>query len=160
MTAAPVVGVVGMRALRADIRRQVDSQQSELWAELEQAGIRAVAPIAQAARSALPVSDRSTPSHERSAGKLLDSIRVASTKTGAGVRMGGARVNWAGWVEFGGSRPDGSTREFIADGRYLFPAARGLAGPAADYYSAALGRVFSSDSVWTNTTSNGGQVHD
>ena len=73
--------------------------------------------------------------------------------------MGSKAVPWAGWVEFGGTRhrPWQSSREFVKDGRYLFPAARGLAQQTADLYSDALEHVFTSSGVWTNP---GDSAHD
>ena len=75
--------------------------------------------------------------------------------------MGRARVNWAGWVEFGGTRhrPVESTRDFVRDGRFLFPAARGLAGRSAELYAAAVQRGFNTFD-WTNPGTVAGQVHD
>jgi hypothetical protein len=76
--------------------------------------------------------------------------------------MGSAAVPYAGWIEFGGTRhsPHDSTRTYMPDGRYLWPAARGQAGRAAELYSNALGAVFASAGVWTNTTSDPEAIHD
>jgi hypothetical protein len=145
-----VVGVVGMAALRRDINRLVDDQKSPLYAAIKQAGKSAVEPVAGAVRGTVP--------HD--SGTLSGSVRTSGTRTGGSVRMGRASVPYAGWIDFGGGRPDGSSREFVADGRYLFPAARGLASVAADRYAAALDQVFASDGVWTNVTSDGSAVHD
>ena len=153
--ADPVVGVIGAKALRRDLKQLTDDMTSPLWTDLEAAGIQAVAPVADATRSSLPTDDAA-----KKAGALRDSVRVVSYKSGAGVRMGSAGVNWAGWVEFGGSRPDGSSREYIKDGRYLFPAARSLGPRAAEFYSAAIERVVNEARVWTNTTTDGSAVHD
>jgi hypothetical protein len=151
----PIVGVVGMAALRRDLNRLATDVSSPLYAAIQEAGRQAAEPVAQLTRSTLPREDRST-----DAGGLLDSVRTSGTRTGAAVRMGSPKVPWAGWVEFGGHRPDGSARQFVASGRYLFPAARQLAGTAAESYSAAIGRVLNTDTVWTNTTNDGGAVHD
>ena len=155
MTDSPLVGVVGAQALRRDIHHLCDDQASALYSGMKEAGREAAAPVASRTVSSLPVSDV-----DPRPGRLSRSVRVYATKTGAGVRMGKASVNWAGWVEFGGSRPDGSSREFIKDGRYLFPAARALSDVAAEHYSAALAAVFASSGVWTNTTTDGSAVHD
>ena len=97
-------------------------------------------------------------------GQLGGDIRVSATRTGAAVRMGRASIPYAGWVEFGGRRksPHNSTRPFVKTGRYLFPAANDLGvGPlAAAAYSDAIARIFASSGVWTNTTNDGGSVHD
>jgi hypothetical protein len=147
---APQVAMVGMRALRRDIRQLAEDEQSALYAAIKQAGKDAAEPVAARARSAIPSRT----------GRLAGTVRTSGTKTGATVRMGYKSVPYGGWLEFGGTRPDGSSREYIATGRYLFPAASGLAPVSADLYARALSRVFSSSSSWTNTTNDPGAVHD
>jgi hypothetical protein len=148
--AAPSVGVVGMSALRRDINQLTENQSSALYTQIKAAGKQAAEPVAAATRSSLP--------HDT--GTISGTVRTSGTKTGAAVRMGSAKVPYAGWIEFGGNRPDGSSREYVKDGRYLFPAARGLAARAAQTYSDALNRVFGSDGIWTNTSDNPESVHD
>jgi len=149
----PQVGIIGMRALRADINRLADDQSSRLYQAIKDAGRQAAEPVAQRARGAFPHGDT---------GDLAGDVRVSGTKTGAAVRVGRVKIPYAGWVEFGGRRhtPHESARTFVPSGRYLFPAAAGLADVAAQRYTDALERVFSDPSVWTNTTDNGGDVHD
>ena len=151
----PVVAVVGLKALSKDINKLADDTKGPLFKAIQQAGKTAAEPVAAATRSALPHSDRRTPD----AGRLAGSVRTAGTRTGASVRMGSKAVPWAGWVEFGGTRhrPFVSSREFVRDGRYLFPAARGLAERSEQLYSDALERVFETSGVWTNP---GDEVHD
>ena len=151
----PVVGIVGIKALSKDINQLTDDVRSPLFKAIQAAGRTAAEPVAAATRSALPHSDRRTPD----AGQLAGSVRTSGTRTGAAVRMGSKQVPWAGWVEFGGQRyrPFHSQRDYVKDGRYLFPAARGLAERSASLYSDALERVFVSSGVWTNP---GDQVHD
>jgi hypothetical protein len=67
--------------------------------------------------------------------------------------MGRASLPYAGPLEFGGW-PAG--REFVASGRYLFPAAGRLAGEAAELYSNALQRGLDAF-PWTN---EGTDPHD
>jgi hypothetical protein len=153
--AAEVVGIVGMAALRRDIAKMSTDVSGPLYAGMKDAGRQAAEPVAMLTRSTLPRETRSS-----DAGGLADSVRATGTRTGAAVRMGSAAVPWAGWVEFGGHRPDGSSRQFMASGRYMFPAARQLAGTSAELYATAIGRVLNLDTVWTNTTSDGGKVHD
>ena len=76
--------------------------------------------------------------------------------------MGGKPVPFAGWMEFGGLRrqPFPSSRDYIKSGRYLFPAARDLAGRSAEEYTKAINEVFGSGRVWTNTTDSPGAVRD
>jgi len=149
--AAPVVGIVGMSALRRDINRLADDVSGPLYAGIRQAGKDAAEPVAALTRASLPMGG---------SGRLAGDVRTSGTKTGAAVRMGRKTVPYAGWIEFGGSRPDGSEREYVPGGRYLFPAAKSLAMKAADRYSEAIGAVLNSDRVWTNNTTDGSQVHD
>jgi hypothetical protein len=146
----PTVAVVGMRALRRDLNRMADDTASPVYAQIKAAGKTAAEPVAAATRGSLP----------HTSNRLSGDVRVSGTKTGAAVRMGRVAIPYAGWIEFGGSRPDGSTREFIPTGRYLFPAARGLADVAAGLYSDALQRAINDPSVWTNTTDNPQGVTD
>lgn len=148
--AEPVVGIVGLKALRADVARQTTSTSSQLYEGIKAAGRLAANPVAVATRNALP----------HVSGRLAGDVRTSGTRTGASVRMGRATVPYAGWVEFGGSRPDGSSRDYLPGGRYLFPAAQSLAERAAADYSRALTTVFASSTIWSNTTTDGGQVHD
>ena len=147
---APTVAVVGMAALRRDINRMADDQKSALYTAIKAAGKTAAEPVAARARGDLP--------HD--SGTLTGTVRTSGTKTGAAVRVGRSTVPYAGWVEFGGTRPDGSSREYVAAGRYLFPAAAGLATTAAELYSAAIDRALQDAANWTNTTDTGGDVHD
>lgn len=54
-------------------------------------------------------------------GRLKRSIRALGQSRGATVKAGGARVPYAGWIEFGGRIPR-AVRPFIREGRFLFPA--------------------------------------
>jgi hypothetical protein len=146
----PQVGIVGMAALRRDLKRQTDEVSSPLYAAIKAAGKTAAEPIAARARSTVPSGT----------GRLAGNVRSTGTRTGAAVRMGSAKVPYAPWIDFGGSRPDGSTREYVAAGRYLFPAAADLAGRAAELYSSAIDAALNGAGVWTNTTNDGGAVHD
>ena len=152
MASAAAVGVVGMKALRRDINKQTTSTSSALYQAIRQAGREAAEPVAGLTRSVLP----------QDTGRLAGDVRVTATRTGAAVRMGRASIRYAGWVEFGGTRraPHVSTRAYDPRGRYLFPAAVRLAPESARLYAAALQRVLSSSSIWTNKTTNSGEVHD
>jgi hypothetical protein len=148
--AEPVVGIVGLKALRRDVAQLTTDTSSALYEGIKAAGRLAAGPVASATRSALP----------RVTGTLAGDVRTSGTRTGAAVRMGRAAVAYAGWIEFGGSLPGGQARDYIPTGRYLFPAARSLSARAAADYSRALETVFNRSGIWTNTTSDGGQVHD
>jgi hypothetical protein len=148
--AAPVIGLVGMSALRRDMKRLTDDDRSALYAAIKAAGKNAAEPVAARTRSTVA----------NATGRLGGSVRTSGTRTGAAVRMGKASVPYAGWIEFGGARPDGSSREYLAGGRYLFPAAQGLGPVSADLYAAAMAHVLEMSGVWTNSTDDGGAVHD
>ena len=144
---APQVAVIGMRALRRDVRRLATDQQSELYRAIREAGLRAAEPIAAKAREVVPVVS----------GALQRSIRASGTRTGAAVRMGRKSVPYGGAVEFGGYP---GAREYVAAGRYLFPAAAGLADVAAQNYATAIDAAFNDPTVWTNKTNDSRAVHD
>jgi hypothetical protein len=146
--ATPVVDVIGLRALAKDIERAGDVA-SPLNVVLQEAGRAAAAPVGAAAQSALPAVE--TTEHE--AGTMAGNVRLYTTRTGAGIRMGSARLPYAGPLEFG-AWPEG--REFIPSGRYLFPAAGRLAAESAQLYSEALERGFAAF-PWTN---QGDAPHD
>ena len=142
------VDVVGLRALARDIARAGDIA-SPLNKVLKDAGLTAVSPIGGAVQAAIPQVE--TLDHE--AGAMAGTVRIWSTRTGAGVREGTAGLPYAGPMEFGGW-PRG--RQFVTNGRYLFPAAGQLADQAAQLYSDALTRGFASF-PWTN---EGNTPHD
>jgi hypothetical protein len=150
MATDPQVAVVGLRALNRDLNRALDDR-GPISKAMSQAGRTAAEPVAAAVRGALP----------HVSGTLAGDVRVNATRTGATVRMGRKTVPYAGWIDFGGTRhsPHESTRDFVRTGRYLFPAAAGLAPKVAGLYSAALTEAFDTF-PWENTTSNGESVHD
>jgi len=171
----PQVGIVGMAALRRDINKQCEDERSALYTAIKAAGKAAVEPVAIAVRERLPVSEHRT----RTSGLLLSTVRTAGTKTGGNVRMGSAKVNWAGPVDFGGyprpagaswrhgafrdrttGRETGGGRPFLRDGRYLFPAARDRASIAAGLYADAVDHILNTPSTWTNSGTDPGSVHD
>jgi hypothetical protein len=147
---APQVEVVGMRALNRDIQRLTDDR-GPLNKLMSAAGRQAAEPVAAATRSRLP----------QVSGRLAGDVRVTASRSGAAVRMGRSNLRYAGWVEFGGTRktPHRSSRPFLTQGRYMFPAAAQLAPVSARLYSDAVTRAFETY-PWSNTTSAGGSVHD
>jgi hypothetical protein len=155
------VGIIGLRALRRDIARMTEDYRGPLYDAIKAAGREVCDPIANRAREALPMSDRQADRTHRP-GALLGSVRVYSTKTGAGVRMGGAKTSFAPWIEFGGRRhkPHESIREKKPRGRYLYPAAYEMAPMAAGRYGAALNKAFDATGLWTNETNDPEQVKD
>ena len=138
-----------MKALQKDMAALTTDTRSKLYKAIVAAGKEAVAPVAAAVQSELP----------HVSGTLAGTVRSSGTRTGGRVRYGTTRVPYAGWVDFGGTRPQGpsdrSARPFVTKGRYLFPAAERLADRAARLYSDALGRVFDDASTWTNSGPGG-----
>jgi hypothetical protein len=94
--------------------------------------------VADAVRSAYP---------QGRTGRLRGSVRVTASKTGAAVRAGRKSVPYAGPVDFGGY-PQG--RQYIPNGRYLYPAMEQHQAQAAAAYEAAITRAVASFS-WTNS---------
>lgn len=70
------------------------------------------------------VSEKAKSSVPKRSGRLANSIRPTSTPKMGRVSMGGARVPYAGFIEFGGrvGRGKSVVRAFVKDGRYLRPA--------------------------------------
>jgi hypothetical protein len=144
----PTVDVVGLRALARDIKRAGDVA-SPLNDVLKDAGRQAAAPVAAAAQGALPTVDTA----DHAAGAMAGTVRVGAQRTGAVVRMGRKSLPYAGPLEFGWPSHG---RPYLANGRYLFPAARSLATDSAERYSDALQRGFN-EYPWTNESE---AVHD
>jgi hypothetical protein len=132
------VEVVGLAALAHDFARMPTDPAFRMALQL--AGEKALAPVAAAARSAVP----------HVTGDLGGSIAVGHNKWGATLRMSSV---YAGPVDFGGW-PGG--REYVASGRYLFPAAGGLSDKADTIYTASLQQALDAYR-WTNT---GDSPHD
>jgi hypothetical protein len=155
------VAIVGARALRRDVNRLCTDERSAVFSAMKKAGYAAVSPLVPIVRGALPTSGRADTQYHKS-GALTGSARVSAYKSGAALRVGSKAIPYAPWVEFGGTRkrPHTSTRPYIPDGRYIFPAARGDAARAAAAYSDALTEVFASDAIWTNASPAAGSVHD
>ncbi len=106
-------GVVGGDAIRIDGLRELSKSlrlvEDGLQKEITGVFKRAAEKVADEARRRVPVRS----------GRLRDSIRPYATQRAAGVRMGKARVPYAGPVEFGGYP---KARPFVAEGRYIYPA--------------------------------------
>jgi bacteriophage HK97-gp10 putative tail-component len=151
MPPAPTVALVGMRALLRDLKRATDPLLGPVIKAMQEAGRKAAAPVAAQARGSVPKDE----------GTLAEDIRVTASRTGAAVRMGRKKVPYAPWIEFGGERhrPHFSERDFIKDGRYLFPAARGLSTTSANIYSEEIQKAFDAFN-WTNQTTSAGAIHD
>lgn len=109
------VKIEGMREFRKALR----DADRELPKEMRRAFNNVAEMVADEAANRVPVRS----------GRLRDSIRPRSTQTEGVVVMGRASVPYAGWIDFGGKiAPRGTVveRQFIREGRYLFPAGRDL----------------------------------
>src|SRR5215471_14210109 len=134
------VEVVGIKALTNDLLRMSNQYSGQLLPYLQAAGEQAMEPIAEAVRGTLP----------RITGRLIGSVRVNRTRTGAAVREGNEEVVYAGPVDFGGYP---GSRPFYPNGRYLFPAAQHLSAVAESVYTQAVNKAL--DHIkWTNETSD------
>jgi hypothetical protein len=150
MAAPAVVSIIGLRALRRDIAKQTTQTSSAMYEGLRAAGRLAANPIADTTRTIVP----------RVSGRLAADVRVLASRTGASVRMGRQALRYAGFIEFGGNLPQGPHRQYIPQGRYLFPTTLRYAERSATLYSAALQKVLNNSSIWTNSSTDTGQVHD
>jgi hypothetical protein len=139
------VVIIGLKALTRDFQHMT-APTGALAAAMRNAGREAVAPIAERARSGVPVVS----------GALEASIVVSSTKLGATVHEGGGDVVYAGPVEFGGYPPG---RPYLPRGRYLWPAAEALGPQAEVFYSDAVQRTLNAYH-WTNTSTDPEAVLD
>jgi hypothetical protein len=139
----PMVKVDGLKQLTRDIKRLSDVDTKVVGKALRDAGRRAAEPVAAAGRSALP----------RRSGRLSGTVRTRQAQTGYGVVFGNKAKPYAGWVEFGGHReqPHASSREYVRDGRYVFPAAATQHDRSIALYAEAMGDVIDRF-AWTGPT--------
>lgn len=72
-------------------------------------------------------------------GKARASLKAASTRTAVRIRVGGSRAPYYPWLDFGGRTGKNKTakREFIREGRYLYPTLR----REREKFEAALNRA-------------------
>ena len=133
MAATPTVQIIGLKGVRKDLLK-LDRENAP--AAMVAAGLAVANPLVAKIQQALPVQT----------GRLRGTVRAGKVRTGATVRVGTKAVPYAGWVEFGGTRrnPHISTREFVKDGRYIFPTARGEASDAVQRYAAEMQRIIDS----------------
>lgn len=109
---AEVVHVRGLKEFQAALR-QIDKA---LGPELRK-GLNEVAEVvAAAARPLVPVRS----------GAAAASIKARSSQRGAALAVGGARVPYFGWLEWGGrtGRNKSTRRPFVPGGRTIYPSLR------------------------------------
>ncbi len=83
---------------------------------------------------------RTAPSIPRRSGAAARSLVARSTRTSTRVAVGGRRAPYYPWLDFGGrTGPGGATvREFITEGRYLYPTLRRHRPEIADLLQGGL----------------------
>ena len=120
------VQIVGADQLRADLTRL--AQPGGAFDQATRtAADRVLEPRAATTRSVVP----------HVSGAMAASIHVTPQPFGA-VLSEGDGVAYAGWVDFGGTRPQGGDRSYLPEGRYLFPSVGDLEPPAVAAYNTAL----------------------
>ena len=70
------------------------------------------------------LADRVRPQIPTDSGAARRSLKVASTRTAARIAVGGKRAAYYPWLDFGGQgrkRGRPGKREFIREGRYIYP---------------------------------------
>lgn len=77
---------------------------------------------------------RTLPLIPRRSGAAAGSLKAKSTRTSARVSMGGPRARYMPWLDFGGrvGRRKSVQREFIREGRYLYPTLRRISPEIED----------------------------
>jgi hypothetical protein len=136
----PVVQVIGLRALFRDLTKMSDPAAGVLAKAMSAAGKDAFTPVATELAAAYP----------HRSGRLAASVRVTSSRTGAAIRVGKKAVPYAGPVDFGGY-PAG--REYLKDGRYLYPTVRRHTAAAVVEYERAVTAAVNTY-AWTNESNN------
>jgi hypothetical protein len=140
--ATPGAQLVGLQALGRDGSR-LCAHGGALDNSLSQAGRTVLEPVAAQTRSSYPSVS----------GTLASSVTLTTSRSGAAVRI---EAIYAGPVDFGGWPPG---RDYVASGRYLFPAGEQIDAAGPDAYGAATQRALGGF-AWTNTTTNAESVHD
>ena len=112
MPEGPTVEFVGLDDAYADMRRWVD----QLGPTVERESRGFASDIASRVRGRVPVLTGTLASS-------VELVELASNEDGIGIGMGEG-LDYAGWIEFGGSRG----RPHIPEGRYLYPTALAAEG--------------------------------
>lgn len=109
MATVDPIRISGLRDFQAALRQMDGETQKQLRVVLNEAADI----IARPAKAAQPTRT----------GKLQKSLNTRSSQREARVVLGGARVPYAGWVEFGGrvGVKRSVSRRFIPEGRTLYP---------------------------------------
>jgi hypothetical protein len=68
------------------------------------------------------VIDYAKPKVPRRSGRAAASLKVRSSQKAARIAAGGRSAPYYPWLDFGGKIPQGGTRPFYTEGRYIYPA--------------------------------------
>ena len=101
------IHIAGVRELQAALRDADEGSQKKLRLVFNEAAELIAVPT----RRLVPTDS----------GALARSVKSRSGQREAKVQMGGAKVPYAGWIEFGGRLPGGQSRKFIKEGRTMYP---------------------------------------
>jgi hypothetical protein len=110
--------MVGAKELTADLNRLARPGGAFDKAASDAAN-RVLTPRAATTRGSIPSVS----------GAMAASVNVKPEPFGAAISEGDGVV-YAGWVDFGGSRPQSGPRDYLPQGRYLFPSVGDLTPPA------------------------------
>lgn len=106
------IQVHGLKEFQGALR-QIDKA---LGPELRKALNEVAEVVAGAARPKVPVVS----------GRAAGSIKVGSTQRAAQIKVGGSKAEYFPWLDFGGrvGRRKSVKREFLKEGRYIYPTLR------------------------------------
>jgi hypothetical protein len=120
------VEVLGLTQLNADLDRLAEPG-GPFDKATSDAARHVLEPRAATTRGAVP----------HLSGAMAGSINVKPDVFGA-VLSEGDGIAYAGWVDFGGRRPQSGPRDYRPQGRYLFPSVGDLTPPTVTAYDTAL----------------------
>lgn len=124
-----VVQVTGLREFRRSLR------------DLDRAAPRALRLAGN--RAAQLVVDAAVPTVPRKTGKAAASIKARSSQAVTRVVSGGNRAPWMPWLDYGGNVGvnDSAHRQFMPDGRYVYPAFRRVRDEFSSVLTEALAEI-------------------
>ena len=129
MSTIDPIKIRGLKEFQASLRAAEDGLQKQLRIVFNEAADVVVS----SARPLIP----------HRSGRLAGSLRASSGQRDASVKMGGAKLGYAGWIEFGGRvGPKKSVRRpFVPAGRTMYPAVRREDTKLTDVMEKGLNRL-------------------
>lgn len=124
-----VVRIEGLKELQGRLRKLDGQSQKQLRLVLNEAADIVVT-------HARPLVPRRT-------GRAAASIKARSQQRKAIVKAGGSRVPYYAWLDFGGAvgRKNSIRRDFLKDGRYLYPTLSDRRGEIQDKMEQGLNEL-------------------